>query len=286
MLKPLVELGARITEWFEILQAQLPEDAVEVFWSPPSSDAEPTIENPRRLSARLILDAFSNHLREAPGLAFQLLGAGPLSEDLPAGVSALDALAWLRKVRAVYVSAARFLTLYPQRHARHAKRAPPTAFFQRAPTRVKLYAEWVKGVPQLTVLVFNVNTAALAWMQRQVDAAWRVPGKFEIQLKVTPEFTPGVLGVKWIPGAAAQMNGVGGEWMTLDANQALESTASALAFQHEFGHVLGFADCYVEYWSEAGQEFIYYSLDATNRMCSLAGETQPGHWDALLDLFQ
>ncbi len=36
---------------------------------------------------------------------------------------------------------------------------------------------------------------------------------------------------------------------------------------HEFGHVLGFEDCYVEFYNQ-DKEIIYYEIDNTNLMCS------------------
>ena len=40
---------------------------------------------------------------------------------------------------------------------------------------------------------------------------------------------------------------------------------------HEFGHILGFNDCYVEFFDQAGQ-FVYYELNGHNLMCSLNGK--------------
>ncbi|OFZ47167.1 MAG: hypothetical protein A2381_14325 [Bdellovibrionales bacterium RIFOXYB1_FULL_37_110] len=40
---------------------------------------------------------------------------------------------------------------------------------------------------------------------------------------------------------------------------------------HEFGHVLGFNDCYVEFFNQADQ-FVYYELNGYNLMCSLNGK--------------
>ena len=40
---------------------------------------------------------------------------------------------------------------------------------------------------------------------------------------------------------------------------------------HEFGHILGFNDCYVEFFNQSDQ-FIYYELNGHNLMCSLNGK--------------
>lgn len=40
---------------------------------------------------------------------------------------------------------------------------------------------------------------------------------------------------------------------------------------HEFGHVIGFKDCYFEYYDAAANELVSYQLDTRNLMCSLPG---------------
>lgn len=51
---------------------------------------------------------------------------------------------------------------------------------------------------------------------------------------------------------------------------------------HEFGHVLGFIDCYVEFYDEVKAEAVYYEIDSQNIMCSLNGQVTEQHYEALL----
>lgn len=45
---------------------------------------------------------------------------------------------------------------------------------------------------------------------------------------------------------------------------------SRLILAHEFGHVLGFPDCYMEFYSKANKELIYYELNhEENLMCAV-----------------
>ncbi len=39
---------------------------------------------------------------------------------------------------------------------------------------------------------------------------------------------------------------------------------------HEFGHVLGFKDCYVEFYESENNQFIFYQIDARNIMCTIS----------------
>lgn len=49
----------------------------------------------------------------------------------------------------------------------------------------------------------------------------------------------------------------------------METTKKILA--HEFGHVLGFPDCYIEFFDDSKKELVYYEIskENTNIMCSL-----------------
>ena len=50
---------------------------------------------------------------------------------------------------------------------------------------------------------------------------------------------------------------------------------------HEFGHVLGFPDCYVEFYDRDIGAIVSYQLDITNLMCSRRGHLQQRHYDEL-----
>ena len=57
-------------------------------------------------------------------------------------------------------------------------------------------------------------------------------------------------------------------------NTTLPTYTMSLVLSHEFGHVLGFPDCYIEFFDIAKKELVYYELDANNMdiMCSLKSE--------------
>lgn len=62
----------------------------------------------------------------------------------------------------------------------------------------------------------------------------------------------------------------------------LDEFAMTKTLAHEFGHVLGFIDCYVEFYDEAKAEAVYYEIDSQNIMCSLNGQVTENHYQALL----
>jgi hypothetical protein len=67
----------------------------------------------------------------------------------------------------------------------------------------------------------------------------------------------------------------------MDRDMGLWLEQSQATLIHEFGHIIGFPDCYVEFWDERDEAFVFYSLDPTDRMCALSGETLPRHRQAL-----
>jgi hypothetical protein len=46
-----------------------------------------------------------------------------------------------------------------------------------------------------------------------------------------------------------------------------------IVLAHEFGHVLGFRDCYVEFYEADSDQFVFYQLDPRNIMCSISPAT-------------
>lgn len=47
---------------------------------------------------------------------------------------------------------------------------------------------------------------------------------------------------------------------------------------HELGHIIGFPDCYVEFYEAESDSFVSYSIDESNIMCSGRGRVLPGHF--------
>jgi hypothetical protein len=67
----------------------------------------------------------------------------------------------------------------------------------------------------------------------------------------------------------------------------LDLLSQKRVFAHEFGHVLGFPDCYTEFFDNENKDLIYYEIDKnnTNIMCSLkTGVSVPN--DYLVQLSQ
>lgn len=83
------------------------------------------------------------------------------------------------------------------------------------------------------------------------------------------------------PSVTPHVNGIGGNEITMDSNVPLTEYTVQWIIRHEFGHVLGFKDCYVEFYDSEDKSILNYQLDTSNLMCSRRGKLQLQHYDEL-----
>lgn len=77
--------------------------------------------------------------------------------------------------------------------------------------------------------------------------------------------------VEFQSGVVPHVNELGGNIITMDEAQSTEEYESKWTIRHEFGHVLGFPDCYHEFYDDELAAFVNYQLDVTDLMCSRTG---------------
>jgi hypothetical protein len=82
-------------------------------------------------------------------------------------------------------------------------------------------------------------------------------------------------------GATPHVNELAGSEITMDGNRNIDEYSSRWTIRHEYGHVLGLPDCYIEFYDESEGVMISYQLDITNLMCSRRGRLQEKHFDEL-----
>ncbi len=87
--------------------------------------------------------------------------------------------------------------------------------------------------------------------------------------------------IRFVDGATPNVNGLGGNRITMDSSVPLTDYAVNWTIRHEFGHVLGWKDCYVEFYDADEKHMVYYQIDVDDLMCSRRGKFTQRHFDEL-----
>lgn len=134
-------------------------------------------------------------------------------------------------------------------------------------------------------LPFATNTPTIdAWLTRHIQDEWKWDGG-----GILADFTAnsfGAVRVTFEPGATPHVDELGGDHMVMDANRSLDDALNQWTIRHEFGHVLGFPDCYLEFYDTAREVMISYQIDLDDIMCSRRGRLQPRHVQELRRVYQ
>lgn len=161
----------------------------------------------------------------------------------------------------------------------HAAQRMYQAFFDIQNPRPE--AIWDKNNPHLFLFPFtqHVNEEVNQWLADNIQDEWRLDS-WELQLDFRPSGSK-LAYVVFVPGATPNVDGLGGSRITMDANRSIHEYTSRWTIRHEYGHVLGFPDCYIEFYDSEAQVMINYQIDITNLMCSRRGKLQPLHLEEL-----
>ena len=124
------------------------------------------------------------------------------------------------------------------------------------------------------------NDTVKSWLQTNIEDEWRT-AQWQLKLNFVEGGGLATTHVVFEPGATAHVNAIAGSEITMDANENLAEFSSRWTIRHEYGHVVGFPDCYLEFYDAANGIMISYQLDITNLMCSRRGKFQPKHFDEL-----
>ena len=92
--------------------------------------------------------------------------------------------------------------------------------------------------------------------------------------------------VVFLPGVTPHVNGIGGDEITMNSSQPLTEYDAQWTIRHEYGHVLGFPDCYVEFYERERNVIVNYQFDIDNLMCSRRGHIKATHLAELKRVYQ
>lgn len=119
-----------------------------------------------------------------------------------------------------------------------------------------------------------------AWLKDNIEDEWRW-GNWRLALDFRATGGADMTHVRFEAGATPHVDGIAGSEITMDGNRNIGEYMSRWTIRHEYGHVLGFPDCYLEFYDDDAEVMISYQLDITNLMCSRRGKLQQGHYDEL-----
>lgn len=133
--------------------------------------------------------------------------------------------------------------------------------------------------PQLTSVPirFTESEAVNKFLSYNIEDEWKW-SNWQLKLNFTPDAT---IHVNFEPGQTPHVNGIAGDTITMDDNAPLTEWDVQWTIRHEFGHVLGFPDCYVEFYDSSLKAMVNYQIDTANLMCSRAGKMQEVHYSEM-----
>jgi hypothetical protein len=128
----------------------------------------------------------------------------------------------------------------------------------------------VDGIVKISIEVFNNGWEPLEFQSLidSIESTWK-NSSTEIKLiEVTAAHNETL---KIVPLANGISHVNSNEPRTIYLNRSLDLFNLRKAVAHEFGHILGFPDCYIEFFDQKRRELVYYELskENSNLMCSL-----------------
>jgi hypothetical protein len=156
--------------------------------------------------------------------------------------------------------------------AYHAKYQPAAKrmyeeFFKIGQTRPDVI--WRKSQPDLATLGFQTpeRLDIQNFLAVNIEDEWKWNG-WNLKLDFHPK---AAVHVEFQAGVTPHVNGLAGDTIVMDENAPLTEWDVQWTIRHEFGHVLGLPDCYVEFYDPNEKVMVSYQIDITDLMCSRAG---------------
>lgn len=152
-------------------------------------------------------------------------------------------------------------------------------FFTIKNTRPEIY--WNLSKTQLISPFQSPERADVTkWLKENVEDEWKDALGFNLIIYYE-KTTRDIPRIQFKEGTTANVNKVGGNLITMEAEYPIESNSQKWTIRHEYGHVLGFEDCYLEFYDTNEKAMIYYEIDVDNLMCSRRGHLKQTHIEQL-----
>ncbi len=154
------------------------------------------------------------------------------------------------------------------------------AYFAIPVTRTDV--TWTAADPNQFVIPFKnpQHPAVLNWLRDNIEDEFRW-FDWRLKLDFKDDGDENMTHVEFVPGATPHVNALAGSKITMDGNRNIDEYSARWTIRHEYGHVLGFPDCYLEFYDLETETMINYQLDITDLMCSRRGAFKVNHFDQL-----
>lgn len=119
------------------------------------------------------------------------------------------------------------------------------------------------------------NEEMKSYLINNIETEWQI-SPFALKVQWVPENLFGVK-VIWNPGITPHVPGLGSNLIYMDSNAPISEYDVQWTIRHEFGHVLGFPDCYVEFYDTHLNAIVGYQMDTSDLMCSRQGHLKDRH---------
>jgi hypothetical protein len=123
------------------------------------------------------------------------------------------------------------------------------------------------------------------WLVENIQDEWKGTD-FNLVLDFKESSEKPIPHIEFKSGVTAHVDKIAGDTITIDQDHSINNYAQRWTIRHEYGHVLGFPDCYLEFYDVNEGAMIYYEIDIDNIMCSRHGSLKIEHIEKLKTLYK
>ncbi len=150
-----------------------------------------------------------------------------------------------------------------------------STLFKLRPTHLKYQCQSAndKTVMTIKILESSFDHDFLVELLKYTEETWSTK-TFSLKLELVRGYSDDVVTILPTNKEISYVPDENNRLVYLSTSQDLLTTKRV--FAHEFGHVLGFPDCYIEFFDDSKKELVYYEIakSSNNIMCSLRSNVQ------------
>lgn len=150
----------------------------------------------------------------------------------------------------------------------------------------KTPAVWTsQNANEMTVDFLSPNNQVLEdFLKINIEDEYRW-NSWNLKMKFLPKPLKDTPYLEFVEGTTPHVTFENGAHIVMDGNAPLTEYDVNWTIRHEFGHILGFPDCYIEFYEEESGAMVNYQIDITDLMCSRRGAFKQRHFDQLKDIY-